>query len=80
MWSVGVVLVAPVYNDIMRGSGLVAAAARGTRKRRRGLLWRAMGAVAVVSAVGSGGYYLQADYATRRKIGVQWEGVQRFVR
>ena len=61
-----------------RGVRLLTIAAQATTKRKR--VYRTVGTLAIVSAVGASGYYLQSDYISRRKIRVQLEGVKRFVR
>ena len=57
---------------------LVTIATRAAATRRR--VYRTVGTLSVVSVLGASGYYLQADYTTRRKIRVQWDGVKRFMR
>ena len=47
---------------------------------RRRSAWRTLGALAVLPTAGGVGYYLQADFITKRKIRVQFQGVKRFVR
>ena len=56
---------------------LVTIATQATIRRR---VYRTVGTLAAVSALGASGYYLQGGNITRRKIRVQWEGAKRFIR